>query len=411
MGEVVTGERVQTPPRTLGWHPALDGVRGIAIICVVLAHAFIVAPDIVVTPVLSRLSASGFLGVDIFFVLSGFLITALLVSESDQRGRVSLRRFYLRRAARLLPALYVFLAAVWTTGLVTDFRATTAEFQRRTILAALTYTSNIFAERHAEMVGDLGHMWSLAFEEKFYVVWPILLTIIIAWRWTRAHPEFIVAAAIAAVAINRGFVFAERGWYIAYLGSLTRIDGLLVGALAALVWRRGAVPTRLLPTAGTVAAGGLIVGLFTLRGDTALTFYGGLLVFNLCVAVVIVALTESTWSAKRLFEWRPLSTLGRVSYGTYLWHHVVFWETRRSLIRSPGWVQVVVALGVTAIAVAASWWLVERPASRAMRRFLARDAPQSGIGIGDGEMLTERPAPRDARLHGASDDIEPDVAQ
>lgn len=352
--------------RELGRRPELDGVRGIAVLCVIMAHAYVIAPAVIDTPIVSRLAASGFLGVDTFFVLSGFLITALLLTERERTGSVRLGAFFLRRALRLLPPLYFMLAAVWVHGLITDFRASTGQFTQRTIVAALTYTSNFFAKGHPEMVGDLGHLWSLAIEEQFYLVWPFLLLALLGWTATRHSVTPIVLALAAVVVIHRTWVFDHHGWYPAYLGTLTRSDGLFVGAAAAMLWHGRAFGPKVLRYAGATGSAVALAGLLVLRGDSALTYRGGLFVFNVAVASILLSLVDSEWMGRRFLSWQPLAGLGRVSYGVYLWHPVVFWMTRRSLISARGWVQVGVALGLTAATVTLSWWVIERP-SRSLR--------------------------------------------
>ena len=192
---------MSTPVRRLGPVPALDGFRGIAVLVVILFHTpLLLYPRGIGVASLDRALAGGFLGVDLFFVLSGFLITALLLSEENQHGSIGLGSFYVRRALRLLPALYLVLAAFFVYAHVVDHPPVGAS---STIGYALVYLSNWQQIWHPLTGEGLTHLWSLAVEEQFYLLWPLVLIVLLRLR---KYPWIIVTilvAAVVAVAVHR----------------------------------------------------------------------------------------------------------------------------------------------------------------------------------------------------------------
>lgn len=195
----------------LGYRPELDGLRALAVTLVVLQHTgdFLVSDD---GPKLSGgpLFPGGFLGVDLFFVLSGFLITTLLLEEHRDRGRISFTTFYERRALRLLPALGVLLAGttIWVAVTADGLRA-----HLRGVLAAVFYVWNLAVAAGVD-VGDFGHghLWSLAVEEQFYLVWPLLASGLVLV--TARRPAMVVACCLlgaAAAAAGRAVVAEGAG--------------------------------------------------------------------------------------------------------------------------------------------------------------------------------------------------------
>src|SRR4051812_31140019 len=200
----------------LGYRPALDGLRAVAITLVVSLHAF-------------RWPNGGYLGVDLFFVLSGFLITTLLLEEHHATGRISLSRFYLRRARRLLPALFVMLAAYSAWSLTTQGVDPT-----RYVLEGVLYCTNYFLAYRGQL-SPIEHLWSLAEEEQFYLLWPLLLIGLLLWR-RRVMGIFLI--------VVFGLLVWNEVWQTHHhanglrldYGIDTRSDGLVVGCLLAVSW-------------------------------------------------------------------------------------------------------------------------------------------------------------------------------
>lgn len=291
--------------KRLGYVPALDGVRGLAILAVVGFHYF------------DFPNGGGDTGVDLFFVLSGFLITTLLLEEHADTGQVRLRAFYVRRARRLLPALALMLAA-YLVGAVAQGRTHAA---LRAVAAGGFYTANIAQAYWPHLIGNepLGPLWSLAEEEQFYLVWPALLIVLLAYGvWRRRSTGFLIGAAIALVC-------AERIWLLTQHASAQRIyaspesaaDHLLAGVLLAFLVRRG-VRLNAHPLLVALALELLLVS--TVLG--LVQAISGPVIDVAAMVLIAFALEEKSRIA-RILSWRPLVWIGLISYSLYLWHMVV----------------------------------------------------------------------------------------
>jgi len=317
----------------------LDGLRAVAVSAVVLYHL-----GITVIP-------GGFLGVDIFFVISGFLITTLLVEEMSAQGRIRLGTFYLRRARRLLPALLIVLVAVLI--LAATIAGDVASQVKRDIPAALVYVSNWWAigqdQSYFELIGRgnmLAHLWSLAVEEQFYLVWPAILVICcwaaVRFGISRQHAIGIVAAT-GAVASTAWMVYLSltRGFPLdadptrAYFGTDTHAMSVLVGAALATVWNPRAFRTRVMPLATVILVLAGVVGL-ALTGAllTQVSEYspwlyrGGFLMAALVFAFTVAASTHPASPVGAILDVAPIRWVGERSYGIYLWHWPIFLVTR-----------------------------------------------------------------------------------
>ena len=348
--------------RPLGTVPALDGVRGLAVLLVMMVHLQLLMPYRQTgVRAIDGFIQGGYLGVDLFFVLSGFLITALLLDESDRRGSVRFGSFYLRRALRLLPALYVLLLAHY---LYYRIEGLSPAAEWATLRAAVLYISNWQGVIDPYTVAhELTQLWSLAIEEQFYLWWPALLLAFFGPKRSARFVTFTLGGAIVGVAVWRAYLLhSGTYWTELTVRTDTRIDGLLIGALLASLWVRRAAPVRHLRAAGWAALGTIIACVAVFRGPDDFGYQGGLTLFAVAAAVLILALVEGSWGGRWLFEIRPLRALGRVSYGVYLWHYPIFYVVAihgQGLADIP---RVALALALTAVAVLASWYLVERPA-------------------------------------------------
>lgn len=317
----------------MGYLPGLDGLRAIAIIGVLLYHAGL------------DFFPGGFLGVDVFFVLSGFLITTLILEEFNRSGRIDFKRFYARRAKRLLPALFLMLVIV---GLAVAFvYQDAAERFRADSLASLFYVSNwwyIFSEHsYFEFTGRppvLIHLWSLAIEEQFYLIWPFVVALVIA-RFSKGIIAIVaIIGALASTLLMVAIALANNMPELAdpsrvYFGTDTHLMGLLIGAALATFWRPGRLPkaiapqARMLLTAIGIAALLLIIAFYVLMSEFSTTLYrGGFLWLSFIVAVAIVAATHPALPLGSWLGAAPLRYLGQRSYGIYLWHWPIFMFTR-----------------------------------------------------------------------------------
>jgi peptidoglycan/LPS O-acetylase OafA/YrhL len=346
--------------RRLSFVPAFDGVRGFAVLCVVALHVRLVDPG------LDWLPDGGGLGVDIFFVLSGFLITALLLREQDASGRVSFGGFYTRRALRLLPALVVLLAAQLVYAISVN---TPPAIERSSLLAVLFYYWNwkIIVSFPAIAPG-LAHLWSLSVEEQFYLLWPAVVVCFLGVRRRLSTVVIVIGVAMAAVVIARIVIARHTLEAVTYYRTDLRADALLAGALAAHVWVRTTLPRRFLVPAAWLSllfVVGCIVGT---SHESKFLFNGGFTVFAFAVAIMLLAILDTRWPVRQVLSNRPLRAVGRVSYGLYLWHWFIFVVVARSLDDWPPLMRLVVALSASALATVGSWYLVERPFLRMKRR-------------------------------------------
>ena len=347
--------------------PGLDGIRAVAVLLVVALHYGAYAFP-------SRrqgLFPGGYAGVDIFFVLSGFLITTLLVSEKSVSGSVGFGKFYARRALRLLPALYAVLVAFL---LYTAWSGHSMAEAVKEVVAVVFYVSN-FAQVYElpRMIrSGIGMTWSLAIEEQFYLIWPALLVFGIL-RFVRTRPAVLgtITAGIVASALIRVYLWnwTAHPYPAAYMRPDARADGLLIGALCAFLWRWDMVPTRWLSHAAIVSAAFLaFVALFVRAED--FMFNGGFTLVSAAAGVVIVAIVLNVSPLVAAMEWAPMRLIGKVSYGVYLWNglalHIAY-QALASHTRS----RYAIGLGglvVTTVAVSASWVLVEQPFLRLKRK-------------------------------------------
>ena len=351
---------------------SLDGLRAIAVTAVIGFHLGV------------GWLPGGLLGVDMFFVLSGFLITTLLVAERGRTGRISLKGFYQRRARRLLPAMLLVLTV---TLLLWRLTADPNRLPglRGDAAAALGYVANWHFAFSGQGYFDqlappspLLHLWSLAVEEQFYLIWP--LVVIVTLRYGGRRLLLAVALAGAAASTMLISVLSLRGVDTSrlYYGTDTRATAVLVGAalaLAAPTLVRAANRARgrlAILGAGLVGATSLVLIMTHVGGRHAWLYRGGFLAVALVVAAVIGAAVTAPASAfARLLTCPPLPYLGRISYGLYLWHWpVTLWLTHaRTGLSGPALlgVRLVVTLGCAV----ASWHLLEQPILRGTLRLPA----------------------------------------
>lgn len=364
-------------PLTIRHIPALDGLRGVAVIAVLLFHG--------------GHFTGGYLGVDLFFVLSGFLITSLLLAEGSGEGKVALGRFWERRARRLLPALGVMLVGV---ALYAWLVADPQQLHRLRMdgLATLFYVANwraVFA--HVDYwalfssPSPMEHTWSLAIEEQFYVLWPLAFVGLLAWA--RRHDGAPLGRALAnrvlLTAVVLGLVsaalsltlYGAHGSNRVYFGTDTRAFAILTGvALAALIARFGQVrsgrPRQLLEFVGLVSVGFLAVAWSALNGASPTLYRGGLLACSLAGTLVLAAAAhpESGIIAK-VASFTPLRWAGLISYGLYLYHWPIFVWLDETRVHLGGWPLFGVRIAVTLAVSLVSYRLVEQPIrhSRSLR--------------------------------------------
>lgn len=345
--------------------PALDGLRALAVIAVLLYHSYGSANR-------QGWSSGGFLGVDVFFVLSGFLITSLLVVEHRNRGRLAYPAFWGRRLRRLLPALLACLAlAALLTGLgvLREVHGST----RADALASLLYVQNWHKiAAGGSDVSPLGHTWSLSVEEQWYLVWPVLVGLLLAWLAARSRRPLltIVIGLALGSAVWMGVLAETKSFDRAYYGTDARAQSLLVGAALGVLmlgWSGASRRSRRLALdVGGVLGLAFLVALVPLAEDrSSWLVHGGFLLVALASGLVIAAAVQPNGRGlRRALAWRPLVALGLISYGVYLYHLPLYGWLSRDRTGLDGAALITVRIGVTVLVATASYFLLERPIRR-----------------------------------------------
>jgi peptidoglycan/LPS O-acetylase OafA/YrhL len=335
-------------PERLGYRPALDGLRAVAVVLVLIKHSGV--------PVMT---GAGAIGVGIFFTLSGFLITTLMLEEHAKTGRIDVGRFYLRRALRLLPAI---------TAVLIFLEVGSHVFHRPQMSVGVGWTA-VYLSNWAQLPNSafpyLGHTWSLAVEEQFYLFWPVTLLVLIRWFGTgsRLVRGIVVIAGASAAWRATLILFGVRGARLT-IGTDVRLDGLLLGCAVAALLRTRRVE---LPFATAVAGA---VGLFALTlpdpQRTAVRLVESTLV-ALASIPVILDLVGGTSPLARSMKSKVLVHLGRISYGIYLWHYPVFQLLRPHIHQSIAIRGVLMSLASIAVA-EVSFYVIEQPFLRLKNR-------------------------------------------
>jgi peptidoglycan/LPS O-acetylase OafA/YrhL len=380
-------------PRRLPHLPGLDGVRAIAVVAVLLYHLGL------------PWARGGFLGVDVFLVLSGFLVGTLVLDEVESTGGFRTGRFLVRRVRRLVPALLVLLVAVAGAGLVVRDTLTTL---RGDLLAALTYTTNwwqVAADRtYFELTGRpplLQHLWTLAVEGQFYLVMPLFALLLLRVGRVRAGRVAAVLALVSAlwmaVLALRGGMPVPQDPTRVYVGTDTRAAGLLLGVAAATVWRpwrtwtsgvtwrteRGDPVRRfeagVADVLGAVALVGVLACVVLVDEYSTTLYRGGFLAFAALALVLVGAAADPAGMLGRALGRQPLRWLGERSYAIYLWHWPVLTLLRPEQDLSlPGPLEDALRVAVTLVLAEASYRWVEQPVRRGALGRLVRRARTPG---------------------------------
>jgi len=323
------------PPARLPYMRGLDGLRAIAVMAVVFYHADF------------TWATGGFLGVEVFFVISGYLITSLLLVEWLRTGTIDLKNFWLRRARRLLPAVFLLLAVVSTMSIL--FYRDTLNRMLGDVVAAMTYVTNWFfifrQDSYFEAFGRppaLRHLWSLGVEEQFYILWPLIFTFGLAMlgkgtqkRTLKRFGLLVLSGVVASTALMFLLYTPYEDPSRVYYGTDTRATGILVGVLLALVWMPWKLPSKItrrqgisINAIGIVAIGILVYILGNLSEFAPFLYRGGFLVTSLVTVTAIAATVHPGASLGRILDTPVMKWIGTRSYGIYLWHWPIFVITR-----------------------------------------------------------------------------------
>lgn len=369
MGTSKEGAEPASMPKKSGskYIPALDGLRAFAVIAVVLYHMS--------TSVLP----GGLLGVTLFFVLSGYLITGILIREWSQTGKIDLPRFWIHRVRRLFPAIFFMVCSVLV---ITAFVAPDLLTKlRNDLFAALFWFTNwwyIFQDlSYFEAMGapsPVTHFWSLAIEEQFYVVWPPLLLLLFHNKVKKESIQKIILALAVVSVVLMALLFVPGGDPSrVYYGTDTRAFSLLIGAFLAFVLpahrvrghgRKGLNPQqrKVVGVAGIACCAGIVVMMALVDGYAPFMYYGGILIVSLLTGGLVIALVDPRNAISRVFSVRPLVYIGKISYGIYIWHYpiLLLMTDFNTTAETPVWwylVEAAVILGVSAF----SYHFVEQP--------------------------------------------------
>lgn len=330
-------------PRRLGHVPALDGIRAVAILAVVGYHAY-------------GWPREGVDGVGLFFVLSGFLISTLLLEEHADNGRISLGAFYVRRARRLFPALAAMLVGFVAIAAVQG----QTQLALRSVAEGGLYTENaVMAFFHGTTgyLNPVEPLWSLAQEEQFYLLWPLLLILALSRGLRLASLERLLCIVVVGLLIEVAILAVTAPWWRIYYAPDTRSIEILVGILAALSVARGATVAE--PLLAPIGLGMFIaVAISFPRGAAGFPFSVLPVAVGSMLLVTGVVLSP-TAPVARLLAARPLVFLGRVSYSLYLWNSLILWafDGRRATV----------ALLLAFVVASASHRFIEQPFRRRRR--------------------------------------------
>ena len=363
-----------SPPRTspaLGNRPGLDGLRAIAVGLVLLHHT----AAILIPREAGSFFTGGFLGVDLFFVLSGFLITTLLLERRERREARPLRSFYARRALRLLPAVAALLVGNVLVAMVEEKGVGDAIGSFWVVFSYTTNWALLYGFGH--LSPNLSHLWSLAIEEQFYAVWPLVLLGALSLGLARRRMAWICVALAVAAAVWRAALYESGSeWLEIYIRTDARADALLIGAALALV-RPDLMLARLHPrlrsAMGSVALI-LLIGIASrVHGSSGSLYLGGYTVVALLAGALICVELAGPWALHPVLASRPMVLVGRLSYSLYLWHFLVFRVVDQHVAESSTVLRVALGWVVTIAVSVASFHLVERPALRVKDRIGRRD--------------------------------------
>ena len=380
MSTIAPRPEVETS-RVFGHVRPLDGLRAIAVVLVLAFHAGI--PGF----------AGGRAGVDVFFVLSGFLITSLLLDEHRRTGAVRLAAFYMRRALRLYPALLVCVAGALTLGLLKMpvFHASAGALKDtlRGTPFALFYTMNIGRAMGWSSGGFLGHTWSLAIEEQFYLVWPVVVILVLRRRTGPERLGWIaLSCAIGSAALRAGLNAAGFNADMLYNATFSHVDGIFAGCAFAVLWsQRPDVARRIAHPALTVA--GVGIGAAVVMWGQQMNTVGYLLVVAATVVVLAAVLTRPASRLSAGLSHPAAVAIGRRSYGIYLYHWPIFLflgvDTRPHIL--------VMSFALSFAAAWVSFAVVEQPFLAMKRRWASAPA------TGPDENQPSREGPRISLLH------------
>ncbi|AOY15905.1 acyltransferase [Bacillus sp. ABP14] len=341
----------------------LDSLRGLAILGVILYH------------INFNWMPGGFLGVTVFFVLSGYLITDILAMEWKRNKRIDLKKFWLSRARRLLPGMIVML--VITLAWITIFHSSLLEKMRGDSLAALFYVSNWWYIYHKlsyfdnfNQISPLNHFWSLAVEEQFYVVWPFIISLGLYYIKKQSRMILLICLGIFASALAMTILY-EPGVDPSriYYGTDTRAFSLLIGAVLALVWPSNRLANKIIPKArfildvvGGIALIIILVMFWKTNQYDPFLYKGGMVLLSIATALLVANLAHPASRIAQFLRFRPLRWVGVRSYGIYLWHYpILTLTTPKVTVGDFSIIRAILQFLLIILIAQISWKFIEKP--------------------------------------------------
>ncbi|EIT86949.1 acyltransferase 3 [Fictibacillus macauensis ZFHKF-1] len=343
--------------------PGIDGLRALAVLAVIAYHLNF------------GWASGGLLGVGIFFVLSGYLITDLIISEFKQTGKIDFKQFWLRRARRLLPALLSMLIVVILWVLLFEHAFIVGLWGN--LLSVFFYVSNWWLIYHKvsyfEQFGPpspLNHLWSLAVEEQFYVVWPLILLFGLRFiKKSQTLLKYVIGAALLSAILMAILYTPNADPSRVYYGTDTRAFSLLIGAALAFIWPSkqlaislSRAPRFILEVIGLVGLGGVLLLVYFTSQFDAFLYYGGMVLLSIFTLLLVAALAHPSTFIGKLMGWRPLRWIGVRSYGIYLWHFpiIIFTRPPQQNVESSVSLSILQFIAIITIA-SLSWHFIEEP--------------------------------------------------
>ncbi|GGN93903.1 acyltransferase family protein [Saccharibacillus kuerlensis] len=354
----------QPKPGAGRYMPGLDGLRALAVLAVIAYHLH------------TQWAPGGLLGVTMFFVLSGYLITDILLAQWDRTGKFDMKDFWIRRAKRLLPAMLVVVLVTVLWSILVDRSRLPAMLGD--VPAALLYYSNWWSIFHEVSyfqsfgpLSPLGHLWSLAVEEQFYIFWPVLLGIgLILAQKNRGKLAIVLAGLALASALAMAIMYRPgEDPSRVYYGTDTRLFSLLIGAALAVVWPSRKLKTNISKSATktldiTATICLIVIAILIFKSNDYGTFLyrGGMVLLSLATTILVAALAHPACRLGRVLGAKPLRWIGSRSYGLYLWHYpVIVLTTPLVNTGGPNMVRILLQLFATFLFAELSYRYIEQP--------------------------------------------------
>lgn len=357
---------------TSGRIDGLDGIRALAVSIVFLSHLPIALHRLGDDGWFQNFPHAGFLGVNLFFVMSGFLITHRLLDSTDANGRPQLRAFWVRRAARILPAVSLFLAAHAVYAVFAGFPPDGSAYGELLMAASTLFQfANYAILADINNLFDNGALWSLAVEGQFYLLWPLTVWFLVRRVRRGTTVLLLLTAVVVLLSRHRANIYDSFGSFDTYLRTDTRIESLVIGAAGAVAWMRTTlVPARLVGWLTVPSVVAMVVIFLNATQWSDFIWRWGMTVFDVCALIVVLALATGTSPLRRALEIRAVAWVGMVSYGLYIWQVPVLHILLRHGESLGDTVQGIIAVTVTVALAAGSWHFVELPIRRS--RLVAR---------------------------------------